>query len=185
MMGPTHLVGGALAGLAVSYTAGLGVEQAAALTTGAAATSKLPDVDAEVKRGPDHRSFPHSLVIGGGAALGVAIALWLAISAGAANSLLYALPGGVFVSTGTVKLALAGGVIGYFTHLLLDGLTRSGIWLLMPKGQVLRLPKRYSIKTGGVGEWLISGVMVVLALSLGLATFGAALGGTGAFLGGA
>lgn len=76
------------------------------------------------------------------------------------------------------------GVIGYFAHLLLDGPTRSGIWLLMPKGQVLRLPRKYSVKTGGVGEWLMSGVMIVLALSLGLATLGPALGGTGAFLGG-
>lgn len=57
----------------------LASSQAAVLTAGAVVTSKVPDVDAEVKRGPDHRSFPHSLVLGGGGALGVAIALWLAI----------------------------------------------------------------------------------------------------------
>jgi membrane-bound metal-dependent hydrolase YbcI (DUF457 family) len=184
MMGPTHFAGGALAGLAVSYGIGLGLEQAAALTAGAIATSKLPDIDAEVKRGPDHRSFPHSLVIGGGVALMVALVVWGTVLTGAANGLIYALPDSAPVSAATLNLAVAGGVLGYFTHLLLDAMTRSGIWLLMPKGKALRLPKRYSVRIGGVGEWLVSGVMVVCALMLGLAVFGPVLDGAALAIGG-
>lgn len=58
MNGPTHVVGGALAGLAVAAVSGTGIEASAAITAGAVATSKLPDLDRYVDKSPQHRSLP-------------------------------------------------------------------------------------------------------------------------------
>lgn len=170
MMGHTHVTGGALAGLAVSYGSGLGLEGAAALTIGAIATSKLPDVDARIIKGPDHRSFPHTVIPGEGAAVMLALFLYVWLSANSAR-----------VSVGPlgeeVELLAPGAALGYLTHLVLDASTKSGIWLLIPKDRRVGLPRKYAVRTGGPTELLISGGMALVALALGLAVFSPALGG--------
>lgn len=176
MMGRTHAVGGALAGLTVSCAAGLGIEEATAVTLGATATSKLPDVDARLIRSPDHRSFPHSLVFGGGGAMLFALILTGLTSSGAASGWLSGLGG--IVSPGTQSLVLLGAVVGYFAHLALDASTKSGIWLLMPSGRRLGLPKRYSIRTGSPIELVIFGIMAISCPALGLWIFAPALDGS-------
>lgn len=171
MMGHTHVVGGALAGLAVSYGAGLGFEEAAALTIGAVATSKLPDVDAKIIRSPDHRSFPHTVFLGGGFAVVAALVAYVWLSANASGASLGPL------REGTVALLAPGAAIGYLTHLALDASTKSGIWLVLPKDKRIGLPRKYAVRTGSPTELLISGGMALLTLVLGLAVFAPALGG--------
>lgn len=171
MMGHTHVTGGALAGLAVSYGAGLGFKGAAALTIGAIATSKLPDVDAKINKSPDHRSFPHTVVLGGGAAVVLALVAYAWLSANAPTSALG------FLSPASVALVAPGGAIGYLTHLALDASTKSGIWLLLPKDRRIGLPKKYAVRTGGPIELLISGGMALVTLALGIAVFAPALSG--------
>ncbi|MDN5697369.1 MAG: metal-dependent hydrolase [Rubrobacter sp.] len=171
MMGHTHLTGGALAGLAVSYGTGLGFEEAAALTIGAIATSKLPDVDARIIRGPDHRSFPHTVILGGGTAVVLALVAYVWISANASNSSLGPL------GPGTVALLAPGAAIGYLAHLALDASTKSGIWLLLPKDKRVGLPRKYAVRTGSPTELLISGGMALVTLVLAVAVFAPALGG--------
>lgn len=177
MMGHTHVVGGALAGLAVSYGAGLDFEGAAALTIGAIATSKLPDVDAGLIRGPDHRSFPHTVLLGGGAAVVLALVAYVWLSANAAS-----------ISIGPLESAVAlvapGAAIGYLVHLALDASTKSGIWLLLPKDRRVGLPRKYAVRTGSPTELLISGGMALVTLVLAVAVFAPALGGTEFLFGG-
>lgn len=177
MMGHTHVTGGALAGLAVSYGAGLGFEGAAALTIGAVATSKLPDVDARLIRGPDHRSFPHTVVLGGGTAVVLALVAYVWLSANAADASLGPL------GPGTVALVAPGAAIGYLAHLALDASTKSGIWLLLPKDQRIGLPKKYAVRTGSPTELLVSGGLALVTLVLGLTVFAPALGGVDFLLG--
>lgn len=171
MMGHTHMVGGALAGLAVSYAAGLGFEEAAALTIGAIATSKLPDVDAKINKGPDHRSFPHTVILGGGAAVVLALVAYVWLSTNASSAGLGPL------GPGTVALLAPGAAIGYLTHLALDASTKSGIWLLLPKDKRIGLPRKYAVRTGSLTELLISGGMALVTLALAVAVFAPALGG--------
>lgn len=177
MMGHTHVVGGALAGLAVSYGAGLGFEGAAALTIGAIATSKLPDVDARLIRGPDHRSFPHTVILGGGSAMVLALVAYVWLSTNAAS-----------ISLGPLGSAVAllapGAAIGYLTHLALDASTKSGIWLLLPKDRRVGLPRKYAVRTGSLTELLISGGMALVTLVLAVAVFAQTLGGTEFLFGG-
>lgn len=171
MMGHTHVLGGAVAGLAVSYGAGLGFEGAAALTIGAIATSKLPDVDARVIRGPDHRSVPHTVVLGGGFAVVAALVAYVWLSANASSTSLGPL------GPGTVALLAPGAAIGYLTHLALDASTKSGIWLLLPKDKRVGLPRKYAVRTGSPTELLISGGMALMTLVLAVAVFAPVLGG--------
>jgi membrane-bound metal-dependent hydrolase YbcI (DUF457 family) len=168
MMGYTHVVGGAATGLAVSWAAGLGFEGAVALTAGAVATSKLPDVDAKINRSPDHRSFPHTLIVGGGAAVVVACIAYVWLWANASGLAVGPL------SAGEVALIAPGGAIGYLTHLALDAATSSGIWLLVPKDRRIGLPRKYAIRTGGLGELTVLGVMLVGAFTLGFGVLGGA-----------
>ena len=170
MMGHTHVLGGALAGLAVSYGAGLGFEGAAALTIGAVATSKLPDVDARIKKGPDHRSFPHTVVLGGGFAVVAALVAYVWLSANASGTSLGPL------GPGTVALLAPGAAIGYITHLALDASTKSGIWLLLPKDKRVGLPRKYAVRTGSVTELLMFGGMALLTLALVATVFAPVLG---------
>ena len=178
MMGHTHVTGGALAGLAVSYGAGLGFEGAAALTIGAVATSKLPDVDGRIKKGPDHRSFPHTVVLGGGFAVVAALVAYVWLSANASGLSLGPL------GPDTVALLAPGAAIGYLTHLALDASTKSGIWLLLPKDKRVGLPRKYAVRTGSPTELLISGGMALLTLALAVAVFAPALGGVESLLAG-
>lgn len=117
------MLGGVLGGaLAVSAAGGLGFEHAAALTVGSVATSRLPDLDAKVLRGPDHRSFPHSLGFGGGGAmLAALVALTLLVWLRASGE------GFGGFTSGTLSVAVLGAVLGYLLHLALDASTRSGI----------------------------------------------------------
>lgn len=170
MMGRTHLTGGALAGLVVSYAAGLGFEEAAALTIGAIATSKLPDVDARLIRGADHRSFPHTVILGGGAAVVLALVAYVWLSANAASISLGPLGN-------AVALLAPGAAIGYLAHLALDASTKSGIWLLLPKDKRIGLPRKYAVRTGSPTELVISGGMALVTLVLAVAVFAPALGG--------
>lgn len=170
-MGPTHVTGGALAGLAVSYGTGLGFEEAAALTIGAIATSKLPDVDAKIIRSPDHRSFPHTVILGGGMAVVLALLAYVWITANASSASLGPL------GPGTVAFLAPGAAIGYLTHLALDASTKSGIWLLLPKDKRIGLPREYAVRTGSPMELLISGGMALVTLALAVVVFAPALGG--------
>lgn len=167
---PPYLTGGALAGLAVSYGAGLGLEGATALTIGAITTSKLPDVDAKIIRSPDHRSFPHTVILGGGAAVVLALVAYVWLSANAASISLGPLGN-------AVALVAPGAAIGYLAHLALDASTKSGIWLLLPKNKRIGLPRKYAVKTGSPTELFISGGMALVTLVLAVAVFAPALGG--------
>lgn len=178
MMSHTHLTGGALAGIAVSYGAGLGFEGAAALTIGAIATSKLPDMDARLIRGPDHRSFPHTVILGGGLAVMLALVAYVWITASAASASLGPL------GPGTVALLAPGGAIGYLTHLALDASTKSEIWLLFPKDKRVGIPRKMAVRTGSPTELLISGGMALVTLMLAVAVFAPALGGAEFLFGG-
>lgn len=178
MMGHTHVTGGALAGLAVSYGAALGFGEAAALTIGAVATSKLPDVDARIIRRPNHRSFPHTVILGGDAAVVVALLAYLWLSANAASVGLGPL------GAGMVALLAPGAAIGYLTHLALDAATKSGVWLLVPKDIRVGLPRKIAVRTSSPTELLISGGMAIVTLGLGLAVFAPALGGISFLYGG-
>lgn len=169
MMGPTHIVGGAAAGLGVAYASGLGAEAATALTVGAVATAKLPDIDGKINPSPQHRSLPHSLLLGGGAAVVVALVLWQALASGAADGIIAGSAG--YVSAATLQFVVAGGVAGYLAHLFLDAMTSAGIWLLMPKGKRLGLPKKYAIRTDSPKEYAFCGVLILAAIALGLGVF--------------
>ena len=175
-MGPTHITGGLLAGLSASAAAGLDTGQAFALTAGALAASRLPDVDAKLNPGPAHRSLPHSLVFGGGGAILAALLLlgWIGSPAGERALAPLGTAGGP-VSPEAVSMAVVGSGIGYLTHLLLDACTKSGIWLLLPRGTRLGLPRRYALKTGGPAERLVAVVIVAGCLLAGAYVFAPAV----------
>lgn len=166
MNGPTHVVGGALAGLSVSAVSGAGVQAAAAITVGAVATSKLPDLDRYVDRSPQHRSLPHSLILGGGGFMVAALVAMGLLASGGFDEQLYSLFSGNIVTPVTLRFAVIGAVAGYLAHLGLDCLTSSGIWLLWPKDKRVGLPKKSAIRTSGVVEHAIAGCMLVACLGL-------------------
>lgn len=172
MNGPTHVIGGALAGLTVAAVSGAGAEASTAITVGAVATSKLPDLDRYVDKSPQHRSLPHSLILGGGGVLVAALVAMGALASGAATEQIYNVFAGNIVTPLRLHFAVIGAVAGYFSHLALDGLTTSGIWLLWPKGKKIGLPRERAIKTGGIAEHSIAGLMVVCSLALGLLVLG-------------
>lgn len=176
MMGPTHLAGGALGGLAASAVAGLDTGQAFALTAGALAASRLPDVDAKLNPGPAHRGLPHSLVFGGGGAVLATLLLlsWLGSPAGERALAPLGTAGGP-VSPEALSMAVVGSGIGYLTHLLLDACTKSGIWLLLPRGTRIGLPRRYALKTGGPAERLVGVMILAGCLLAGAYVFGPAV----------
>lgn len=173
MMGPTHIAGGALAGLAASALAGYGGEQAVAMTVGAVATSRLPDIDRKFNRGPKHRSITHSLVLGGAGAflLMLAAMLWANTAAGAR---MLQQTGG-WITPELVERAAFGGWLGYMAHLALDAPTREGIWLLLPGGKRLRPPERQAVKTDGFAELVTGLALVGGCVMLGISVFGADL----------
>ena len=176
MMGPTHVAGGALAGLSASAAAGLDVDQAIALTAGAVLASRLPDVDAKLNPGPAHRGFPHSLVFGGGGAVLATLFLvgWLR------SPETVRLLGGAGIAGGPVSpeslpMVVIGAAIGYLAHLALDACTSAGIWLFLPRGRRVGIPKRYAVKTGGVAEKMVGLAIVAGCCLLGLYVFGPAI----------
>lgn len=176
MTGSTHIAGGALAGLAASAAAGLGAGQAIALTAGAVLASRLPDVDAKVNPGPAHRRIPHSLVFGGGGAVLVALLLLSWMGSPQGERLLVGASGaGGPVLPEALPMVVVGAALGYLTHLALDACTRSGIWLFMPKGTRVGLPRRYSLRTGGPSERLVGVVIVAGCLLVGLYVFAPAI----------
>lgn len=177
MNGPTHVVGGALAGLSVSAVSGVGAEAAAALTVGAVATSKLPDLDRYIDRSPNHRSLPHSLILGGGSFMMAALIALVLLTSGAFDEQLYSVFTGQIVTPVTLHFALIGAVAGYLVHLGLDCLTSAGIWLLLPGGKRVGLPKKSAVRSGGAVEHAIAACMLVACL--GLAAILAARIGTG------
>ncbi len=172
---PPYLTGGTLAALVVSAAGGLGFEQAAALTVGSVAASRLPDVDARIIRGSGHRHLPHSLAFGGGGAVlvGLILVVWLRASAA----------GSGWLNPGTLSAAVVGATLGYLVHLALDAATKSGIWLVMPGGTRVGLPRAYAVRTGSLAELGVAAAMVALCLALGLAVFGDALDGARFVLG--
>lgn len=179
----THYTGGALAGLAVCAGVGLPADGAAVLTTGAVAASIAPDVDAKLNffgSDWDHRSFPHSLAFGGGGAVLLALIGYLWLSAHVPSTPLSELG---LLSPGAVALLAPGAAVGYLSHLGLDALTRSGIWLVMPKGRRVGLPRKKAIRTGGLGELGLWAAMVISVLGLALVVFADALGGASFLLG--
>lgn len=166
MNGPTHVVGGALAGLSVSAVSGVGAEGCAAITVGAIATSKLPDLDRYIDNSPQHRSFPHSLILGGGGFMIAALMVMGLLASGGLDGQIYSVFGGELITPATLHFALVGSVAGYLTHLGLDSLTSSGIWLLWPKGKRIGLPRKKAIRSGGVTEHAISALMLIACLGL-------------------
>lgn len=177
MNGPTHVVGGALAGLSVSTVSGVGTGAAAAITVGAIATSKLPDVDRYVDKSPNHRSLPHSLVLGGGGFMAIALLAMGLLASGAFDEQLYSVFTGRVVTPVMLHFALIGAVAGYLVHLGLDCLTSAGIWLMFPGGQRVGLAKKSAVRSGGMVEHAIAACMLVACL--GVATILAARIGTG------
>lgn len=185
MKWPTHYTGGALAGLVVSTAGSLSVDQAAALTAGSIAASIAPDVDAKLsflhpfRPGYDHRSFPHSLLFGGGGVLLLALIGYLWLS-GLPAAAIIPEPLGIGVFTPDTLALLAPGVaIGYLSHLALDAMTVSGIWLRVPRGKRVGLPKKKAVRTGSLTELLVWFVMVIITVGLGVAVFAPALDALG------
>ena len=176
MMGPTHIIGGLLAGLSASAAAGLDTGQAIALTAGAVLASRLPDMDAKINPGPAHRGLPHSLVFGGGGAILVVLVLlgWMNSTVGERQLASLSAAGGP-VSPEAASMAVVGSGIGYLTHLVLDACTKSGIRLLLPKGRRIGLPRRYSLRTGGTTERLVGVVIVAGCLLVGFYVFAPAI----------
>lgn len=166
MNGPTHVVGGALAGLGVAAVSGVGAEAAKAITVGAVATSKLPDLDRYIDRSPQHRSLPHSLILGGGGFMVAVVVAMGLLASGAASEQIYSIFSGQLVTPITLHFALIGTVAGYLAHLGLDALTSSGIWLLWPRGKRIGLPRKKAIRTGGVKEHSICALMLLACLGL-------------------
>lgn len=182
MKGPTHIAGGAVAGLGVSAVAGFGPVAAAAFTAGAVATSKLPDIDVQWSRGPKHRRYPHSLAYAGTAVLLVSAVVYAL--------LLYFLPrmgiedagslGGLArgsITASDVALVAPGATTGYFSHLALDSTTKIGIWLTHPEGTRVGIPERYAINTSRtVAPELAARVLLCgAAVGLALLVFGGQL----------
>lgn len=159
-----------MAGLAVSAVSGVGVEAAAALTVGAVATSKLPDVDRYVDKSPNHRSITHSLLIGGGGFMVAALIAMSVLASGAASEQIYSVFSGHVVTPLTLHFAVIGAVVGYLAHLGLDACTSKGIWLLWPKGKRVGLPKSKVVRSTAT-EQVIAGTMVVCCVGLGLLVF--------------
>lgn len=172
MNGPTHVVGGALAGLTVAAVSGTGIEASAAITAAAVATSKLPDLDRYIDKSPQHRSLPHSLILGGGGVLVAALIALGVLASGTASEQIYSMFSGHIVTPITLHFAVIGAVSGYFAHLGLDAMTTSGIWLLWPKGKRIGLPTKKAVKSGGTRERAIAGLMIVCCIGLGLLVFG-------------
>jgi membrane-bound metal-dependent hydrolase YbcI (DUF457 family) len=135
----THLTGAGVAGLAAGAAWGLGPAQTLVLFAAALPVASLPDKDRLLNPGRDHRSWPHSIILGGGGILIAAYYLsrWL-------------------VEEHVPLLALApyGVAAGYLSHLMLDALTGAGVWVLAPGGPRVRLA---SIELGGPGEDLVRG----------------------------
>lgn len=170
MMGPTHIAGGALAGLAASALAGYGGPEAVAMTAGAIATSRLPDIDRKFNRGPKHRSVTHSLVRGG---LGALVLMLIAIaSANTATGAETLQQTGGWLTPELVERAAFGGWLGYMAHLALDAPTREGIWLMFPGGKRIRPRESNAVKTDGLTEIVAGLVMVGGCLMLGISVFG-------------
>lgn len=170
MTGATHQAGALLA--AGFYAQALGFSPALTVVTaaGAFAAACLPDTGYDPEAGDpgryEHRGLPHSLVLAGGlvclAAL-VAVALfgYPALDAGGDGPLVQAV---VSLSgsdpEGLVAVAAVGAALGYVSHLLLDGLTTKGIWLMSPGGRRIGAPL---VKKGRVPEPL---VLLVITLAL-------------------
>lgn len=93
-----------------------------------------------------HRGAMHSLALATGIAVGTTAGT-VALDAIAEASWSFRIP------------ALAGPVLGmgYITHLITDGMTKSGVPLLWPmsKQRIRLLPKWLAAKTGGTVDWLV------------------------------
>lgn len=157
MKWPTHQIGGVLFGLGASGVAGLSVDEAIAFTVGAFAASIAPDVDAtmRLRKRYDHKSLPHSLVFGGLGSVILAFVVYSWLAANAPSTYNDPIP------AGTVALLAPGAAVGYLSHLALDAMNPSGIWLFMPKGIRIGLPRKRTIRTGSFKELLVSVVMLV------------------------
>lgn len=166
MKWPTHQLGGALCGLVAASTWGLPTDEATALTVGSFAASITPDVDAKLRigRSYDHRSLPHSLIFGGlGSILLAFLAYnWLTVNAPSTA--------GDVIPPGTVALLAPGAAIGYLSHLALDAMNPSGVWLFMPKGRRIGLPREKAIRTGSFKE-LVMFVLLMAALAVALIVY--------------
>lgn len=165
----------------MSAAGGLPVEQAAALTAGAIAAATAPDVDAKfsflhpLRHKYDHRSLPHSLLFGGGGIVVLALIAYLWISGLPANAIAPETLGLAVFAPGTLALLAPGAAVGYLSHLILDAMTVKGIWLGMPRGKRIGLPKKKAIRTGGLAELGLWFVMVVLTVGLAALVFAPAL----------
>lgn len=135
------------------------------MVVGALAASRLPDIDAKLKPGKDHRSLPHSLLLAGLPVFVFTLVLFGSLAAsgeaaleslGLSGSLPADVPGRFFLGFG----------LGYLSHLALDAATFSGIWLAVPGGAKLRVPKKVAVRTGGLREVGAALVMVLLCAVL-------------------
>ncbi|MDH7577169.1 MAG: metal-dependent hydrolase [Bacillota bacterium] len=158
MRGYTHAAAGALAGALVGHCTGVPAGGAAAL---GALAALLPDIDhpgsiigrrlrpasvlLEVAAG--HRTITHT----------VWFCLGLGILAGFAGRMFHCSFGQIIYSAPTwVWFCTA--VLGAMSHLLLDGLTRSGV---EPFSPVLAISIRGPLRTGSVFELPITGALLL------------------------
>lgn len=166
MMGGTHQLIGAAAGVSAGQALGFTLPQTAALTVGTYLSSLGPD-DAEMGGLLKHRRLTHSPLAVGAFCVAVALAaahfaatiklppvLALMVNAAsAAGSALGDLP----------LLAAAGLGFGYAMHLAADACTRDGIRLLYPLSgaQVWLLPKPLRVRTGERSEAVAASLVAV------------------------
>lgn len=71
------------------------------------------------------------------------------------------------IPPGTVALLDPGAAIGYLSHLALDAVNPSGVWLFIPKGRRIGLPRKKAIRTGSFKELVVFALlMAALAVAL-------------------
>lgn len=171
------MIGGAAAGLAAAALAGLSFPEALTMSAAAVCASKLPDVDLKWSKGPNHRSFTHSLILG---------AVLLAASIFSKGWLDGISPSGGGLPEDLQWLAAAPGTfavgagVGYLSHLVLDAMTPKGIPLVLPRGPELHLAY---VPTGTFRETRVSVFLVLAAAALLAEAWGPGVGVTIATLG--
>lgn len=161
MKGLTHIAGAAAAGMILASAADLTVSETISVTTCTMVASLLPDVDICTSKA-GHMVAPASFII----------QLFIGHRTMFHAPLLYAaLFGFLFYRFPEQQLLLLAGAIGIASHVALDLLNPAGIPLLWPIRKTFRLA---SIRSGGLIDRVISGLLILATVIIALRHFGIA-----------
>lgn len=150
MKGPTHIAGGAVAGLLLASSQSLTLQQALPITATVMVASLIPDIDICTSKA-GRMIPPASILIQlfiGHRTLFHSPLLYLAIYAAAIST---------YPGAATYIHAAA---IGIISHLLLDMMNPAGVPLLWPIGKRFHIA---SFRSGGLFDWLLCGVLYLIA----------------------